>query len=142
MGDYWTNAVRHPEDVGVGCIRRTITFDMVGAAAGIPIGALEAGAIPMEVNVSVLTVFNGTTPLFTVGVPGTVAGYGTTALIIPDALGWKTAVGTLTGIPLAANTIIYAYSAPTSGSATTGKAVVMMRFVNKREQDGIPFPNN
>jgi hypothetical protein len=35
MGNYWTNCVRHPEDVGVGHIRRTVTFDTGGIAAGV-----------------------------------------------------------------------------------------------------------
>jgi hypothetical protein len=143
MGDYWTNAVRHPEDIGVGHIRRTISFDSAGAATGIPIGALEAGAVPLETMVSILTAFNGTTPLFTVGTLASAAGLMTTAVSIPGTPGLKSSiVGVLAGIPLDVNTVIYAFSAPTSGTATTGKAIVMVRFVNKREIEGIPFPAN
>ena len=35
MGNYWTNAVRHPEDIGVGHIRRTVDYtEFSDAGAG------------------------------------------------------------------------------------------------------------
>lgn len=145
MGDYWTNAVRHPEDVGVGCIRRTVNFDSPGLATGVlPIGALEAGCIPLLAHATVVTAFNaGTTNVLTLGtlaVPdGFIAAAGITEAT--PAL-YPNLVGTLSGVPLEVNTVIYAKFTQTGTAATTGKAVLMLTFVNKREQDGIPFPAN
>jgi hypothetical protein len=143
LGDYYTNPVRHPEDVGVGVLRRTFTFDMAALVStnGLPIGALEAGTIPLHVQAYVETAFNGTTPTLDVGVPGTVAGFAATAGIAPGATGFKGSLtGTLTGIPLAANTVVYVKQGGTG--QTTGKATVVLTFVNKREGTGTAFPAN
>lgn len=145
MGDYWTNAVRHPEDVGVGHIRRTVAFDTTGiqTAPGVPIGALEAGAIPMRVSAYVHTLWNGTTPVLEVGFSTDPDALAKTADLVITSAGWKSilvATGVEIGKPLAANTIIYA--TVTAAGATAGKMVVMVEFVNKREIDGVPFPNN
>lgn len=146
MGDYWTNAVRHPEDVGVGHIRRTITFDQAnaGSALGIPIGALEAGAIPRHADVTIVEAFNGgTTNVLTLGVEGTPEGFATSTAIAPATVGWKDGLkSTLTGFPLARNAIAYVKFTSTGTLPTTGKAIVTLTFVNKRELVGLPFPNN
>lgn len=143
MGDYWTNAVRHPEDVGVGHIKRIVTFDIAALSAGngLPIGALEAGAVPLMAHVYVETLFNGTTPSLVVGTTADDDGYATSAGIAPGTAGFKVnLVGALSGVPLAANTIVYA---KLGGSGwTTGKANVILTFVNKREHVGVPFPAN
>jgi hypothetical protein len=147
MGDFYTNAVRHPEDVGVGNIRRTVYFaDATNATVnpnGVPIGTLEAGCIPLTVHVYVPTAFNaGTTNTLDVGVPGTIGGFGPAASTLVGATGYKTATGTLTGIPLAADTTIYAKYGQTGTAATAGIAIVILTFVNSRDKTGIPFPAN
>lgn len=147
MGDFYSNAVRHPEDVGVGNIRRTVFFaDATNAVNtnGVPIGTLEAGCIPLYAHVYVPTAFNaGTTNTLDVGVPGTIGGFAPAASTLAGATGFKgNLTGTLTGVPLAADTTIYAKYGQTGTAATAGAAIVIVTFVNKREGTGIPFPNN
>lgn len=143
MGNLWTNAVRHPEDTGVGNIRRTVTVDMAAlyTGNGVPIGALEAGAIPLHAQVTVETLMNGTTPGISLGTTADDDGFATTAGIAPGTAGFKGSLtGALTGFPLAANTIVYAKA--TGTGATTGKVTFILNFVNKREVTGTAFPNN
>jgi hypothetical protein len=145
MGDYWTNAVRHPEDIGVGHIRRTLDsgeLATAGATVGMPIGALEAGAIPLRAECYVATLFNGTTPTITLGTTGTVAGIMSSADIAPATAGYKVApaTGAMMGVPLAADTVFYAYLTQTN--TTAGKVTFIIEFVNKRESIVRPFPNN
>lgn len=147
MGDYYTNATRHPEDVGIGYIRRTVSFDQSGITStnGIPIGALEAGAIPRHVDVYIETAFNGTTPTLDVGIAGTPAGLAASASIAPGTVGWKDGLkSTLNGIPLAGgpNTSVPIYVKMGGTGQTTGRAIVTVQFTNKRELVGVPFPNN
>lgn len=146
MGDYWTNAVRHPEDVGVGHIRRTVSYDAAQIAAGIPIGALEAGAIPLRTSVYIETLFNGTTPLIVIGSAAVADALATSAQVAPATAGYKpsatfTGGGTPAyGVPLAANTVFYLKG--TFTNTTAGKITAIVEFVNKREVEGIPFPAN
>lgn len=146
MGDYWTNAVRHPEDVGVGHIRRTIRFDTSGAGStlGVPIGALEAGAIPRHADVTIVEAFNGgTTNSLTLGISGTPDGFATAAGTAAGTTGWKDGLkGTLSGQPLARNSVVYARFTSTGTAPTAGIAIVTLTFVNKREIEGRAFPNN
>jgi hypothetical protein len=148
MGNYWTNPVRHPEDIGVGHIRRTVLLaDATNPANtnGVPIGALEAGAIPLVVHVTVITPFNaGTTNTLDVGVIGTPAGFAPAANTLVGAAGYKPNItaGTLMGTELAADAVVYAKYGQTGTVATAGAAVVTLIFVNKREVEGVPFPNN
>lgn len=145
MGTYWTNPVRHPEDTGIGYLRRTITLADFSANGNlVPIGALEAGAITRTVDVYVATVFNaGTTNPVSVGTVADDDGYATAATVISTATGWKGALsGALTGIPEAANVIVYAKFAPTGIAATTGKITITLPFVIKREVEGTTFPAN
>lgn len=148
---YWLNAVVPPEDSGIMCLRRTITFDLpyadapgVTATNGVPIGGLEAGTIPLHCHVTIETAFNaGTTNTLDIGVVGTPAGFAASAATLPAATGFKgNLTGTLTGIPLAANTIVFAKYAQTGTAATTGKAHVVLYFAVKQEIEGIPFPAN
>lgn len=144
MGDYWTNPVRHPEDMGVGHIKRTVNFDTLQTGTlGVPIGALEAGAIPLHCHVTVITAFNGGTNDLRVGTDDDDDGFATTAGAAPATIGFKDNLkGALSGIPLATNEVVYAKFAQTGAPATAGKAEVILTFVNKRELVGIPFPNN
>lgn len=148
MGDYWTNAVRHPEDVGVGHIRRTVDLAILTNPAyttnGVPIGALEAGAMPLHCHVYVDTAFNAaTTNTLDVGTTADPDGYAAAAGTLVGATGFKgNLTGALTGVPMAANTVVYAKFGQTGTAATTGKVTVVLYFVNKREVEGIPFPAN
>jgi hypothetical protein len=148
---YWLNAVVAPEDSGIMYLRRTVSFDTpfadapgVSATNGVPIGALEAGTIPLGCDVTIETAFNaGTTNTMDVGIAGTPAGLAATAAVLPAATGFKqNLTGTLTGIPLAANSIVYVKYAQTGTAATTGKAHIVLKFATKQEGEGIPFPAN
>lgn len=143
MGDYWTNPVRHPEDVGVGHVRRTINLTDANIATGIPVGALEAGAIPLRAYAIIQTVFNaGTTNVLVFGSAADDDGLVTSANSASGVLGLKAGTGAELGTPLAANTVFYAKFTQTGTAATTGKATLVMEFVNKREVTGTTFPAN
>ncbi len=144
MGNYWTNAVRHPEDIGVGHIRRDITFDSSQETLGLPIGALEAGAIPLYAHVTIQTAFNAaTTNVLVLGTSADDDGFAAAAGTVAGTTGFKGNLsGALTGQPLAADTVVYAKYTQSGTAATAGKATVILTFVNKRELTGIPFPNN
>jgi hypothetical protein len=147
----WLNAVRHPEDIGVGYLRRTVNFDTPFAGEpggvttnGVPIGGLEAGAMVLGVDVVVETAFNaGTTNTLNVGTPADDNGFADTVGVAPGTVGFKPNLqGALSGIPLAANTVVYAKFAQTGTAATTGKATIVVKFANKREGEGTIFPGN
>lgn len=147
----WLNAVRHPEDVGVGYIRRTISFDtpyadVPGGANtyGVPIGGLEAGAIVTACHVTVEAAFNaGTTNVLVVGTVDDDDGFAATAGTLPAATGFKPRlVGALSGIPLSSDKVCFVKYTQTGTAATAGKAEVVVEFINKRETLGIPFPAN
>lgn len=143
MGDYWTNPVRHPEDVGVGHIRRTVEWDDAGIAAGIPIGALEAGAIPLRAGVLVQAAFNaGTTNVLVLGSSADDDGLITSVNAGAGVLGVKAGTGAQLGIPLGANTVFYARFTQTGTAATAGKATLWVEYLNKREAEGTAFPAN
>ena len=145
MGDYFTNPVRHPEDIGVGHIRRTISLaEFTANGNRLPIGALEAGAIPRHVDVYVEQAFNaGTSNALDVGTSATPAGLAAAAGTLVGAIGWKDGLkGTLSGIPLATDQVIYATYTPTGTAPTTGKVAVCMTFTNKREVAGAAWPQN
>lgn len=148
---FWLNAVRHPEDTGIGYLRRTINFDTpyadapgVTATNGVPIGALEAGCIALGCDVTIETVFNAaTTNVLVVGTVADDDGFATTATTLPAATGFKqNLAGAQSGIPLAANTIVYAKYSQTGTAATTGKAHIVLKFAVKREVEGTAFPAN
>lgn len=147
----WLNAVRHPEDVGIAYLRRTVTFDTpfadkpgVTPVSGVPIGALEAGAIPLGCDVAIETAFNaGTTNVLVVGSLADDDGFATTAATIPGTTGLKqNLAGALSGIPLASDTVVFVKFTQTGTAATTGKAHIVMKFAVKREVEGIPWPAN
>lgn len=146
MGDFYTNPVRHPEDIGVGHIRRTISLaDFSNATGGkVAIGTLESGSVPLLVSVYVDTAFNaGTTNTMDVGVTGTAAGFAAAAGTLVGATGFKSGLsGTLSGAPLAADSTVFATFGQTGTAATTGKVMVLLTFVNKRENSGRTWPNN
>lgn len=143
MGDYWTNPVRHPEDVGIGHIRRTVTWADAGIAAGIPIGALEAGAIPLRAGLVIETAFNaGTTNVLVLGSTLDDDGLITSVNAGAGVLGLKAGSGALLGIPLAANTVVYAKYTQSGTAASAGKATLWVEYLTKREIEGTAFPAN
>lgn len=145
MGNYWTNPVRHPEDTGIQYLRRTVDLALLqGNSNLVPIGALEAGAIPLAANATVSTVFNaGTNNDMILGTVDDDDGFAVIAGIASGVAGYKDGLkGALTGIPLAADKVVYVKYAPTGTAPTTGKVVLCLPFMPKREGEGIPFPNN
>lgn len=148
---YWLNAVRHPEDIGVGYLRRTVNFDTpfadapgVTAVNGVPLGAIEAGAMVLGVDVVVETAFNAaTTNVLVVGTVADDDGFAVTAGAVPGTAGFKPNLqGALSGIPIAANTIVFAKYSQSGTAATAGKATIVVKFANKREVEGTAFPAN
>ncbi|BCJ90356.1 hypothetical protein IZ6_10910 [Terrihabitans soli] len=134
MGNYWTNSVRHPEDVGVGHIRRTVTFDQKSVDTGIPVGALEAGTVPLRAYAVIETAFNAaTTNVLVLGSAADDDGLVTSANAVAGSLGLKAGTGALLGTPLAADTVFFAKYTQTGTPATTGKATFVVEFVNARE---------
>lgn len=148
---YWLNAVCAPEDTGIMYVRRTVSFDtpyadVPGGANtyGVPIGGLEAGTIPLGCDVTIETAFNaGTTNVLVVGTVDDDDGFATTATTIPGTTGFKqNLTGALSGIPLAANKVVFVKFTQTGTAATTGKAHVVLKFANKQEVEGTAFPAN
>lgn len=148
---YWLNAVKHPEDVGVGYLRRTVNFDtpyadVPGGANtyGVPLGGLEAGASVIGVDVVIETAFNAaTTNVLVVGTVDDDDGFAATAGTVPGTPGFKPNLqGALSGIPLASNKVCFAKYTQSGTAATTGKATIIVKFVNKREVEGTAFPAN
>jgi hypothetical protein len=134
MGNYWTNPVRHPEDTGVGHIRRTVTFDQSGIAAGVPVGALEAGTVPLRAYAVIETAFNaGTTNVLVLGSAADDDGLVTSANAAVGATGLKAGSGAQLGAPLAADTVFFAKYTQTGTAASAGKASFVVEFVNMRD---------
>lgn len=151
MGNFWTNPVRHPEDTGIQTVRRTVTWNMtdtgglaIGSGNGIPIGALEAGTIPLHCHVTIETAFNaGTSNTFVVGTVDDDDGFAVAASTLSGATGFKgNLTGALTGIPLAADKVVYVKFTQTGTAASAGKAEVVLTLVPKRDGIGTAFPNN
>lgn len=148
---YWLNAVRHPEDTGIGYLRRTVSFDtpyqdVPGGANtfGVPIGGLEAGASIIGVDVVIETAFNAaTTNVLVVGTVDDDDGFAATAGTIPGTTGFKPNLqGALSGIPLAASKVCFVKYTQSGTAATAGKATIIVKFANKREVEGTAFPAN
>lgn len=142
MGDFYDNAVRHPEDTGVGHIRRTVTLAQL-LLGTVKIGTLEAGAIPLRAYAIISTGFDaGSTNVLVFGSAADDDGLVTSANAAAGTPGIKAGSGAELGIPLAANTSFFAKYSQTGTAATTGKAILVCEFVNKREGEGTAFPNN
>ena len=81
--------------------------------------------------------------MFVVGTVDDDDGFATSAATISGTTGFKGGLtGAQTGIPLAADKVVYVKYTQTGTAATTGKAEVVLEFAVKRENIGIPFPNN
>lgn len=145
MGDYWTNPVRHPEDTGIQYLRRTVDLALLQADGNlVPIGALEAGALPLAANVTVQTAFNaGTNNDMILGTVDDDDGFAVIAGIAAQTPGYKDGLkGALTGTPLAASKTVFLKYTPTGTTPTTGKLTACLAFMVKREGEGTAFPNN
>mgnify|MGYP000727010344 CR=1 FL=1 len=144
MGNYWTNPVRHPEDTGMQYVRRTVTFNMtdtggaaIGTNPGIPMGALEAGAIPLYCHVTIETAFNaGTTNVLIVGTLAdddalvAAAGVDETAVALT-----RVTPATLAGLVApTADTAIYTKYTQTGTAASAGEAIVVVEYVVDNDQ--------
>jgi len=132
---YWRNAVRHPEDCGIGNIRRTMDWTEFGEDLKLPIGCLEKGAVPLRISTYVQAAVAGGTPGVTIGTADDPEAFAIADDIAADATGYKTAAtGAEIGKALAADTMFYAYI---SADAEAGKFTVTVEFANRRES--IPF---
>jgi len=133
---FWTNPVRHPEDVGVGNVRRAITFDQSGIGTGVPIGCVPKGATILRAACAVTEVFDaGTTNVLVLGTSADDDGFVTSTNAAAGTTGLKSGTGALlTGAPLTADTVIYAKFTQTGTAATAGAAQFIVEFVNARDE--------
>jgi hypothetical protein len=82
------------------------------------------------------TVFNAaTTNVLVLGTAGDDDGLVTSANAAAGVLGLKAGAGSLLGVPLADDTVYFAKFTQTGTAATTGKATLVVEFVNKRDSD-------
>lgn len=111
-------------------ISSTITFATAGAAAGVQIGTLPAGALIDEVSVLTTTAWNGTVSV-TLSVGNTLTG--TQYINATDVRTAAARVDTQTPIaqvgPLAADTPIYASVASGGTASTAGSSTIIMYYI-------------
>ena len=110
-------------------ISRTINFDTVGAAAGVVVGILPAGAVAHITRVLTSTAFNGTTSVaLSVGTSPT----GTQLINATDVRTAAARVDTVVPIasagPYAADTPIYASVAFGGTTGTAGASTVVVEY--------------
>lgn len=129
-----TNAIRHPEDVGVGVWRWRVNFDQANIGTqGIPVVTLEKGAIPLRAYVRIETAFNaGTTNVLVLGSAADDDGLVTSANAAAGTPGFKAGTGAELGTELAADTVFYAKFTQTGTAATAGVAEFVVEFANAR----------
>lgn len=129
----WTNAIKHPEDVGVGVWRRRFTFSQTGLITGLPIVCLEKGCIPLRAYARIATAFNaGTTNVLTLGTASVADSLVTNANAAAGTAGFKAGTGVDLGVELTADTQYYAKYAQTGTVATAGEAEFIIEFCNPR----------
>lgn len=113
-------------------IARTLAYNTAGAATGVVVGAIPAGAIVTCWNVHVTTAFNaGTTNPIAIGTTGTGADVAAAASITSATAGAYSsanvaAAGARGALP--SDTTIYVSYIPTGTAATTGAAVVVVEY--------------
>lgn len=129
-----TNAIRHPEDTGVGVWRWRVNFDQVNIGTqGIPVVTLEKGAIPLRAYVRIETAFNaGTTNVLVLGSAADDDGLVTSANAAAGTPGFKAGTGAELGTELANDTTFYAKFTQTGTAATAGVAEFVVEFANAR----------
>ena len=129
----WTNAIKHPEDVGVGVWRRRFTFSQSGLVTGLPIVCLEKGCIPLRAYARILTGFNaGTTNVLTLGTAAVPDSLVTSANAVAGTPGFKPGSGVDLGVELLNDTQFYAKYGQTGTAATAGEAEFIVEFCNPR----------
>ncbi|WFR98713.1 hypothetical protein [Rhizobium tumorigenes] len=130
----FTNAIKHPEDAGVGVWRRRIPFGQAGFGTnGVPVVNLEKGCIVLRAYVRIPTAFNaGTTNVLTLGTAAVPDSLVTSANAAPAATGFKQGTGVDIGTELANDTQFYAKFTQTGTPATAGEAEFIVEFCNPR----------
>lgn len=130
----FTNAIKNPEDVGVGVWRRRVNFDQQGIAAGtLPVVMLEKGSIVLRAYVRVETAFNAaTTNVLTLGTASVPDSLVTSANAAAGSTGFKAGTGVDIGTELAADTQFFAKYTQTGTAATAGVAEFIVEFANPR----------
>ena len=126
-------------------LRKRVNFNDAGVASGVLVGTLPAGAIiDFASEIVIATAFNAaTTNVLVVGTVDDDDGFAASAGTLSGATGFKgNLTGALTGIPLAADKVVYVKYTQTGTAATTGKAHIVLKFANKQEVEGIAFPAN
>lgn len=129
-----TNAIRHPEDTGVGVWRWRVPFGQTNiATTGVPVVTLEKGTIVLRASVRIETAFNAaTTNVLTLGSSTTADGLITSANAAAGTVGYKQGTGVELGTELAADTTFYAKYTQTGTAATAGVAEFIVEFANPR----------
>ncbi|MBO9099448.1 MULTISPECIES: hypothetical protein [unclassified Rhizobium] len=130
----WTNAIKHPEDAGVGVWRRRIPFGQAGlGTVGVPVVNLEKGCIVLRAYARVATAFNaGTTNVLTLGTAAVPDSLVTSANAGAGATGFKAGSGVDLGTELATDTQFYAKYTQTGTAATAGEVEFIVEFCNPR----------
>jgi len=113
-------------------LRKMVTFNDAGIAAGNLVGTVPAGSIITSVIVQIATVFNaGTTNVLTVGTTGTGTDLMTSAEAIAGTQGQKAGAAfkaTTASNPLANDTDVFVAYAQTGTAATTGVGYVIVTY--------------
>ena len=114
--------------------KKTVNFNDLGIATGVPFGTLPMNAEIVNVVVKVKTVFNaGTTNVLAVGTTGVGVDIVAAADVNEAALG-STTVLTGNALSFAVDTPMYASFTQTGTVATTGKAVIIVAYVVDNDQ--------
>lgn len=92
------------------------------------IGTLPAGAVVLRSSAYIPTLFNGTTPLITVGTTASAAAFATSASIAPATAGFKPSLtGTGYGDTLTADTPVVV-TTTFAGDTTAGESQFVVEF--------------
>lgn len=128
------NAIRHPEDIGLGVWRWRVGFSEAGiATTGVPVITLERGSVILRASVRIETAFNAaTTNVLTLGDSTTIDTLVTNANAAPGTPGYKVGTGVAIGTELAADTTFFARFTQTGTAATAGVAEFFVEFANPR----------
>lgn len=128
------NAIRHPEDTGVGVWRWRVNLGEVNlGTTGVPVVTLEKGSIPLRASVRIETAFNAaTTNVLTLGDATTIDTLITSANAAAGTPGFKAGTGVALGTELANDTTFFARFTQTGTAATTGVAEFIVEFANAR----------
>lgn len=111
-------------------LRKRISFNTMGAAGGVPIGTLPAGARLLTVAAYVDTAFNaGTTNTVNVGTTATGGEVMASATIAPGTTGYKEAAAATLALSFATDTTLYASYVQAGTAATAGAVDIVVHYV-------------